>query len=61
MENKRLSQDVAIFIMGQRWMMLKDVEAVLGSDREARLCFNDFSKLASGFLIFLGRMSGDKL
>ena len=40
-------------------MMLKDVEAVLGSDREARLCFDYFSNLGSGFLIFLGRMSGD--
>ena len=42
-------------------MMLKDVEAVLGSDKEARLCFNDFSKLGRAFLSFLGRMSGDKL
>ena len=28
--------------LSQRWMMLQDVEAVLGSDREARLCFNSF-------------------
>ena len=42
-------------------MMLKDVEVVVGSDREARLCFNYFSKLGSGFLIFLGRMIGVKL
>ena len=45
----------------QRWMMLKDVEAVLGSDTEARLCFIYFSNVGSGFLIFLGRMSVDKL
>ena len=41
--------------------MLKDVEVVLGSDREGRLCFIYFSNLGSGFLILLGRMSGDKL
>ena len=39
--------------------MLKDVEALLGSDKEDRLCFIYFSNLGSGFLFFLGRMSGD--
>ena len=41
--------------------MLMYVEAVLGSDKEARLGFIYFSNLGSGFLIFLGRMSGDKI
>ena len=41
--------------------MLKDIEAVIGSTREARLCFIYFSNLGSGFLVFLGRMSRDKL
>ena len=48
-----------LFIVGQRWMMLKDVEAVLGSDKEDRLCFIYFLNLGSAFLFFLGRVSGD--
>ena len=50
-----------IFTLWQRWMMLKDIKAVLGSDREDKLCFIYFSNLGSVFLIFPGRMSGDKL
>ena len=45
----------------QTWMMSKGVEALLGSDMEARLWFIYFSNLGSGFLILLGRMSGGKL
>ena len=43
-----------LFTMGQRWMMLKDVNAVLGSDKEDRLCFIYFSNLGSSFLFFWG-------
>ena len=50
-----------LLTLWQRWMMLKDVEVVLGSVREDRLCFIYFSNLGSGFLIFLVCMSGDKL
>ena len=36
-------------------------EAILGSDREARLCFKYFQIWGMIFSFFLGRMSGDKL
>ena len=40
--------------MGQSWMMFKDVEAVLGSDKEDRLCFIFFSNLGNGFFFLWG-------
>ena len=39
-------------------MMFKDVEAILGSDKEDRLCLFSFQIWGMVFS-FLGRMSGD--
>ena len=46
------------FTMKQKWMMFKDVEVILGSDKEDRLCLFSFQIWGMVFS-FLGRMSGD--